>query len=163
MIKNLKFRVEQEFALCDFSNPMHTSALANLINQYMSDPMGNHPMHNEKEDSQLIEALKNHPTSITLFILEDNKPVGIINAFMNLSTFNIRPYIYIHDVFIMPEYRGRGLSKKLISKMIQIAKDNNCCKLALEVRHDNPAAQACYKAAGFKDDVPLMYYWEKLL
>lgn len=160
MIKNLKYKEEEHFALCDFNNPAHCNALCSLLNAYMSDPMGNYPQHDERQNEKLIEGMKAHPTSITLLRMEDGKPVGIVNAFMNFSTFKLKPFINIHDVFVEKEYRGRGISRKMISKMKEIALCNGCCKVCLEVRYDNIAAQACYSREGFKEDVPPMHYWE---
>lgn len=163
MIKNLIYQQEEGFTLCDFSNASHCQALCNLLNQYMADPMGDFPHHDTAQDRALVEGMRNHPTSITLFILDEGKPVGIVNAYMNFSTFKLKPFINIHDVFVMPAHRGRGLSRRLIAKMKEIAADNGCCKLCLEVRHDNIPAQACYRAEGFEDDTPPMYYWEHIL
>lgn len=163
MLKNLKFKDEEGFTICDYDNPAHRKALCELLNKYMSDPMGNYPQHDEHENALLVEGMKNHPTSITLFLFIENKPVGLVNAFMNFSTFRLKPYINLHDVFILPEYRGRGLGQRMIAKMKEIAIDNGCCKISLEVRHDNPAAQHCYRSEGFGEDVPPMYYWEAIL
>jgi ribosomal protein S18 acetylase RimI-like enzyme len=160
MIQNLKFREEAQFVLCDFDNAVHCQALCTLLNAYMADPMGDHEAHDEAKQRALVKGLKAHPTSITLFMVMDGRFMGLVNGFMNFSTFNLMPFINIHDVFICPEYRGRGLSRKMIGKMKEIARDNGCCKVCLEVRYDNPAAQACYRAEGFEDDVPPMYYWE---
>lgn len=162
MIQNLKYRDEKDFALCDFDNPSHCQALCDLLNQYMEDPMGDHPQHDAEQNHMLVKGMRNHPTSITLFLFADNQPVGLVNAFMNFSTFRLKPFINIHDVFVMPDYRGRGLSRRMIAKIKEIAQDNDCCKVSLEVRHDNPVAQACYRSEGFHDDVPPMYYWECL-
>lgn len=162
MIQNLKYKEETDFALCNFENPEHCKALCDLLNMYMADPMGDYPQHDEEQNRKLVEDMKNYPTSISLFVLADGKPVGFVNGFMNYSTFRLKPFINLHDVFVMPEYRGRGLSRKLISKMKEIARDNGCCKLTLEVRYDNPVAQACYRAEGFDEDVPPMHYWEKM-
>jgi ribosomal protein S18 acetylase RimI-like enzyme len=153
---------ETDFALCDFDNPEHCRALCDLLNMYMADPMGDYPQHDELQNRKLVDDMRRHPTSITLFVLGDGRPVGIVNAYMNYSTFKLQPFINIHDVFIMPAYRGRGLSRRLIAKMTEIARDNGCCKLTLEVRYDNPAAQACYRAEGFGEDEPPMHYWEKI-
>lgn len=160
MIQNLKYREEEDFSLCDFNDPTHRKALCELLNMYMADPMGDHPQHDERKNEILVEEMKNHPTSITLFILVNKRAVGIVNAFMNYSTFKLKPYINIHDVFVMPEYRRRGLSRRLISKIKEIALDNDCCKISLEVRHDNTVAQKCYQSEGFKDNAMPMYYWE---
>lgn len=163
MFSRLIFRKEAQFELCDLNKPEHCKSLCNLLNQYMDDPMGNYPRHNEEENKRFVADMLIHPTFFSLFIMSENKAVGFVNAFMNYSTFRLKPFVYIHDVFVMPEYRGRGLSRQLISKIKEIARDNNCCKVTLEVRHDNLPAQHCYHAEGFEDDDPPMFYWENIL
>ena len=160
MIQHLKYKEEAGFELCNFQNTKHREALCRLLNDYMSDPMGNFPRHSAEQDAKLANDLAKHPTSITLFILEEDKAVGLVNGFMNYSTFHLKPFINIHDVFVEPSHRGRGLSRKLIEKMKETAQLNGCCKLTLEVRTDNPVAQGCYRSEGFKEGNPPMLYWE---
>ena len=55
----------------------------------------------------------------------------------------------VHDLVVAPEYRGRGISKKLLAKAEEIARELGCCKLTLEVLEGNKVAQAAYRAYGF--------------
>lgn len=149
------------FEFCDFRNPEHHNALTYLLNHYMEDPMGNHPPLNQHQQLQLTDDLKKHPTAEVLFVLLNNEIVGMTVSFINYSTFKLKPYLYIHDVIITHKYRGKGFGKALISELIRISEERNYCKITLEVREDNPAAQKVYKDAGFEECVPRMYFWTR--
>ncbi len=151
------------FTFCDFNNPEHKHALCNLLNHYMSDPMGNYPPLNKEEQSRLLNDLKNHPTVEVLFVIHDDRYVGMATTFTNYSTFNLKPYLYIHDVVVLNESRGRGLGKKLVNKLIEISAQRGFCKLTLEVREDNVRAKSLYSKLGFQESEPLMHFWTKKL
>ena len=151
------------FEFCDWNNPIHTTAFLYLLNHYMLDPMGDHHPLNEEEQIKLEKGLQNHPTAEVLLMKEDDKYVGMATVFVNFSTFNVRPYLYIHDVVILDECRGKGYGKALIRELIEISKKRDYCKLTLEVREDNPAAQKVYRSLGFEDVEPKMYFWTKKL
>ena len=69
--------------------------------------------------------------------------------------------MYINDVVVLDKFRGKELGKALIKELINISKERSYCKLALEVREDNPAAQQVYANLGFEECKPRMYFWEK--
>ena len=64
-----------------------------------------------------------------LFALEDGKEVGFALFFHNFSTFLGRAGIYLEDLFVLPEYRGKGYGKGLIVKLAQIAVERGCGRL----------------------------------
>jgi Acetyltransferases len=151
------------FEFCDFKNPAHTEAYTQLLNQYMSDPMGDYPMHDAAKKQKLIDSLSKHPTALVLLMLSDGQYAGFSTCFVNFSTFKIKPYLYIHDVFVRPDFRGKKLGKKLMEKLTEIAQERAYCKISLEVRSDNDAAKKLYNSLGFEECKPNMHYWEKLL
>ncbi|MDD4712555.1 MAG: GNAT family N-acetyltransferase, partial [Bacteroidales bacterium] len=61
------------FEFCDFQNPQHVEAYTGLLNHYMSDPMGDFPLHDKNLQQLLVERLSKHPTAFVLFILCDGK------------------------------------------------------------------------------------------
>lgn len=152
-----------EFEWCDFSNPQHLEALVFLLNHYMEDPMGDHPTLNKLQQLRLVDGLNNHPTAEVLFAVKENEYVGMTTTFVNYSTFNLKPYLYIHDVVVLNKCRGEGIGRALINKLIETSKERNYCKLTLEVREDNPAALHLYQSLGFVDCEPKMYFWTKKL
>lgn len=64
-----------------------------------------------------------------LFALEGDKEVGFALFFHNFSTFLGRAGIYLEDLFILPEYRGKGYGKGLIKKLAEITVERGCGRL----------------------------------
>ncbi len=56
---------------------------------------------------------------------------------------------HITNVALLPSYRGRGLAKMLIGRLIDVARHHNIVQLTLEVRPSNAAALALYRQFGF--------------
>ena len=81
------------FEFCDFENPEHLKALAELTNHYMTDPMGDAEPLNKLQQLRLVDGLANHPTAEVLFAVIDCKAVGLANCFVNFSTFKVKPYL----------------------------------------------------------------------
>ena len=64
-----------------------------------------------------------------LFALEDGREVGFALFFHNFSTFLGRAGIYLEDLFVLPEYRGKGYGKRLLKKLAAIAVERGCGRL----------------------------------
>lgn len=64
-----------------------------------------------------------------LFVCEDDHEVGFALFFHNFSTFLGRAGIYLEDLFVLPEHRGKGYGKALLKKLAQIAVERGCGRL----------------------------------
>ena len=64
-----------------------------------------------------------------LFVCEDGREVGFALFFHNFSTFLGRAGIYLEDLFVLPEYRGKGYGKALLKKLAQITIERGCGRL----------------------------------
>ena len=64
-----------------------------------------------------------------IFALEGEKEVGFALFFHNFSTFLGRGGIYLEDLFVKPEYRGKGYGKALLKKLASIAVRRKCGRL----------------------------------
>ena len=64
-----------------------------------------------------------------IFALKDNKEIGFALFFHNFSTFLGRAGIYLEDLFVLPEYRGRGFGKAILKKLAEIAVERECGRL----------------------------------
>ena len=60
---------------------------------------------------------------------EDGIPVGFALFFHNFSTFLGRAGIYLEDLFVMPEHRGKGYGKALLRRLAQITMERDCGRL----------------------------------
>ena len=151
--------LEITFECCDFSNPDHLTALVELLNHYMEDPMGDAEPLNKIKQLRLVDGLANHPSAEVWFAVIDSKAVGMATCFVNFSTFKVKPYLYIHDIVVLNEFRGKGIGRALLQELIKSSTERDFCKVTLEVRDDNHLAQHLYKSLGFKDTEPPMYFW----
>ena len=64
-----------------------------------------------------------------IFALEDGREVGFALFFHNFSTFLGRAGIYLEDLFVKPEYRGKGYGKAILKKLAEIAVARGCGRL----------------------------------
>ena len=64
-----------------------------------------------------------------LFVCESGRAVGFALFFHNFSTFLGRAGIYLEDLFVLPEYRGKGYGKALLEKLAQITVERGCGRL----------------------------------
>lgn len=64
-----------------------------------------------------------------IFVLEDDVEVGFALFFYNFSTFLGKAGIYLEDLFVKPEYRGKGYGKALIGKLAEITVERDCGRL----------------------------------
>ena len=64
-----------------------------------------------------------------IFALEDGREVGFALFFHNFSTFLGRAGIYLEDLFVLPEYRGKGYGKGLITTLARITASRGCGRL----------------------------------
>lgn len=61
-----------------------------------------------------------------IFALEDGKEIGFALFFHNFSTFLGRAGLYLEDVFVKPEYRGKGYGKAILKELASIAVERGC-------------------------------------
>ena len=64
-----------------------------------------------------------------IFACEDEKEIGFALFFHNFSTFLGRAGIYLEDLFVLPEYRGKGYGKAILKELARIAVERKCGRL----------------------------------
>jgi len=77
-----------------------------------------------------------------------DEPAGFALYFHNFSTFLGRPGIYLEDLFVEPEHRGKGIGKALLIEIARIAKERNCGRLEWAVLDWNQPAIDFYRGLG---------------
>lgn len=155
-----------EIIRADLTNPIHANALINLISEYASDPMGGGNDLSEYVKSNLVSALmKRIDTSVILAFRED-EAIGLVTCIEGFSTFACKPLLNIHDAIIKTAYRGQGIINMLLREAENIAIENGCCKMTLEVLQGNEHAQSAYSKFGFcayqlDPEMGKALFWEK--
>ena len=74
------------------------------------------------------------------------QPVGFALWYATFSTFRGRPGLYLEDLFVRPEFRGRGIGKALLATIARLAVERGCGKLEWSVLNWNEPAIGFYRA-----------------
>jgi GNAT superfamily N-acetyltransferase len=78
----------------------------------------------------------------------EQTPAGFALFFHNYSTFRARPGIYLEDLYVSPEYRGRGLGKALLQAIARLAVERNCARVEWSVLDWNEPSIRFYESLG---------------
>jgi GNAT superfamily N-acetyltransferase len=78
----------------------------------------------------------------------DHEPVGFAVFFHNFSTFRGRPGLYLEDLFVIPQMRGKGFGRALLVELAKIARERNCARVEWAVLDWNQPAIDFYKSLG---------------
>jgi GNAT superfamily N-acetyltransferase len=99
-----------------------------------------------------------HRYAETLLAEEDGTPVGFALFFHNFSTFLGLPGVYLEDLFVVPEHRGRGIGRALLRHLARVAMDRGCGRLEWSVLDWNRDAIGFYERLGAKPNAEWTVY-----
>ena len=88
------------------------------------------------------------PVAEALLAWDGENPAGFAVFFHNYSTFLDRPGIYLEDVFVKPEFRGKGIGRALLAYIARLAMERGCQRLEWSVLNWNETAIQFYKSLG---------------
>jgi GNAT superfamily N-acetyltransferase len=102
-------------------------------------------------EEQLVDVLFGEkPAAEVLLAFEKDTPVGFAVFFHNFSTWLGRPGLYLEDLFVKPEKRGKGYGRALLVDLAKIARDRGCGRMEWAVLDWNEPAIKFYHALGAK-------------
>jgi ribosomal protein S18 acetylase RimI-like enzyme len=140
-----------EIREADLSNAAHVEAFLTVLDSYAADEMGGAAALDPEVRQRLVPALREQTNALVLLAFVDGAVVGLANCFYGFSTFAARPLLNVHDLAVLPTFRGRGVGRALLAAAEARAVARGCAKLTLEVREDNARARGLYQAHGFRD------------
>jgi GNAT superfamily N-acetyltransferase len=88
------------------------------------------------------------PSAEVVLAFEEETPVGFAVFFQNFSTWLGRPGLYLEDLFVRPECRGKGYGRALLVHLAQIARDRGCGRMEWAVLDWNEPAINFYRKLG---------------
>jgi GNAT superfamily N-acetyltransferase len=88
------------------------------------------------------------PSAEVLLALEKSEPVGFAVYFFNFSTWLGRPGLYLEDLFVRPNERGKGYGRALLERLAQIALERGCGRMEWAVLDWNDPAIQFYRKLG---------------
>jgi GNAT superfamily N-acetyltransferase len=102
-------------------------------------------------EEQLVDVLfGERPAAEVLLAYEGEWPVGFALFFHNFSTWVGRPGLYLEDLFVKPEKRGKGYGRALLVQLAKIARDRGCGRMEWAVLNWNEPAINFYRSLGAK-------------
>lgn len=96
----------------------------------------------------LEESLFESPKAQALIGEHEGEPACFAVYFYNYSTFQGRPGIYLEDLFVRTEHRGKGYGKAMLSRLAQIAVEESCGRFEWSVLDWNKPAKDFYESLG---------------
>lgn len=138
--------------LADYANAAHAHAVVALLDAYARDPMGGGTPLSEFARTHLVSSLAARPQvfSVLAFMgIDDATPVGLVNCIEGFSTFACRPLVNVHDLAVLPGYRGQRIGERMLDLVEVIARQRGACKITLEVLQGNAKAIRLYARVGF--------------
>ena len=100
------------------------------------------------DEALLREWIFDRGKAEVLFVMEGDREVGFALFFHNFSTFLGRAGMYLEDLFVLPEYRGRGYGKALLRKLGAIAVERGCGRLEWSCLDWNRPSIDFYRSLG---------------
>jgi GNAT superfamily N-acetyltransferase len=101
-------------------------------------------------DDLLRDGFGPAPKYWCVFAEWNGAPAGFAFYFYNYSTWQGRPGLYLEDLFVHPEFRGKGIGKALLLHLAKIAVDENCGRFQWQVLDWNKPAIDFYESLGAK-------------
>ena len=78
----------------------------------------------------------------------DAQPVAFAVFFLNFSTFLGKPGLYLEDLFVQPEWRGRGFGRRVLAHLARLAVERGCGRMEWSVLDWNEPAIGFYRSLG---------------
>lgn len=128
------------------ATPQDTPTIFNLIKQLAAyEKLSDAVVATEEE---LEKTIFTDGYAEVLIGEENNIPVAFALYFYNYSTFLAKPGLYLEDLFVEPDYRGKGYGKKLLVELAKIARERNCGRMEWSVLDWNTPSINFYKSLG---------------
>jgi GNAT superfamily N-acetyltransferase len=100
------------------------------------------------EEGLIRDGFGPNPFFRCLIAYYDGQPAGFALYFFNYSTWVGRPGIYVEDLFVLPQFRRKGIGRELLRQVAAIGVENGCQRLQWEVLDWNTPAIDFYRDLG---------------
>ncbi len=107
----------------------------------------------------LLQRMKNGESIIYACEDEKGQLIGFTQLYPIFSSTRMKRMWLLNDLFVDPNFRGKGISKMLINQAKDLCKKTNACGVLLETEKTNDIGNKLYPAIGFELEENNFYYW----
>ena len=119
------------------------------------------PSNEDKAEIFLYERMTQNDSQIFVAETDGNQLVGFVQLYPIFSSTRMKKLWLLNDLFVEKEYRGKGISKKLIDISKELCRQTNSCGMILETAKTNIIGNELYPKVGFNLDKEHNYYsWD---
>jgi ribosomal protein S18 acetylase RimI-like enzyme len=138
------------------ANSEHLDELASLFDQYRI-------FYEQGSDIEACKAFMEHRLERDESVIfaarsDDEKLVGFTQLYCSFCSVDLKPLVYLYDLFVEPSSRRNGAARSLMEAARQFALAQGASRLALETATDNVNAQALYEDLGWERDEEFYHY-----
>ena len=87
---------------------------------------------------------------VKIVAIEDDKEVGRAYVYIMTNDLHKEPFAFVEDVFVEEDFRGKGISKPIMEKIKEIAKEKGCYKIIANSRFSNEFVHEYYEKLGYE-------------
>jgi GNAT superfamily N-acetyltransferase len=111
---------------------------------------------------QFLQERMEHRESVIFIALEGETALGFTQLYPLFSSTRMKRLWLLNDLYVAPEHRGKGISKLLLERAKELARDTGACEVMLETAKTNDIGNRLYPAAGFELGTDFnWYHWEQ--
>ncbi|MBY0450486.1 MAG: GNAT family N-acetyltransferase [Cyanobacteria bacterium] len=96
--------------------------------------------------------------SLVYIAADEQEPMGFIQLYPSFSTAQLESMWYLHDIYVRPTHRQKGVAKLLLARAIDFARERGDCAICIPVQPNNQEAISLCQAAGFHIDSTMTHY-----
>jgi GNAT superfamily N-acetyltransferase len=118
------------------------------MNDDMSQLLDGEKLGEEIYQKLLTDAFRDNPPFYGEIVHDENGIVGFMTWKKDYSTWTAKPVMFLEDIYVKPELRGKGFGTKIFQRCLEIAKELKCSRFEWWTGTDNKKAQSFYTKMG---------------
>ena len=134
--------------------------LAYIFHEYREISVSHEGTSSIEESKSWLHDRINGREAVIFIAIEENSIVGFSTLYKGFSSISLKKYWVLNDLYVVPNCRGKGYAKHLISEIQKYAIASGSKGIEIETARSNKLAQALYESFGYEENnIYKRYFW----